>query len=221
VVNTKVCPECGKLMIKEWGAQLSSDPPQQAWVWWCGCGHREWGGVEIHPSFQLRMVGQWEDVNHPLPMGVHISLIQRRARDLFGWDLHDRLAEYVARLSSAGSGLVDDYLITLDAAGEDGRARMRTMEELVAWHTAYAKTCGMQQGKLYVAKRNLEYAVWQETVTTWGEALGTLKDWLCGAWDWLRDALLPYIELILVAAAVVSLALLIGQLVTFIQALVR
>lgn len=152
------------------------------------------------------MIGQWEDVNHSLPMGVHISLIQRRARDLFGWDLPDHLAEYIVRLTAVGSTPVDDYIIALAAAGPEGRAQMRSMEDLVAWYDAYKGTCGMQQGRMYVAKRELEYAVWQELPNAWKEGLETLVVWVCGAWDWLVNALDPH--LLLTWALVILIVLL-------------
>ena len=35
-------------MIKRYtGAMLLSNPPQMSWNWWCGCGHKEFGGTEI------------------------------------------------------------------------------------------------------------------------------------------------------------------------------
>ena len=59
---------------------------------------------------------------------------------------------------------------------------------------------------MYVAKRELEYAVWQELPNAWKEGLETLVVWVCGAWDWLVNALDPH--LLLTWALVILIVLL-------------
>ena len=42
----KICPKCGAKMTQEWDNEvLCTYPPQYVWYWFCGCGHRERGGV--------------------------------------------------------------------------------------------------------------------------------------------------------------------------------
>ena len=58
------CPQCGKRMVR-WGTGvvLLSYPPQYPWNWRCGCGHREFGGVERGTTEDEQFMAAWHDAN--------------------------------------------------------------------------------------------------------------------------------------------------------------
>jgi hypothetical protein len=62
--QTKPCPVCGKKMIRKYRHYIMATyPASHPWDWWCGCGHKEEGGIErgITPDEALRI--QWEEAN--------------------------------------------------------------------------------------------------------------------------------------------------------------
>ena len=63
-MKTKVCPVCGKKMIKRYKDYvLMSYPPQYPWYWWCGCGHEEPGGVERGIAAEEMVMAAWREIN--------------------------------------------------------------------------------------------------------------------------------------------------------------
>ena len=64
--DAKVCPKCGKSMIR-WatGEVLLSYPAQYPWEWRCGCGNRERGGIERGKTEGEIFREAWEAVNTP------------------------------------------------------------------------------------------------------------------------------------------------------------
>ena len=64
MVEGKVCPKCQKQMIRrDLGYAYATDPPQYPWEWWCGCGHREAGGVRIDPTDDQMALDEWKRAN--------------------------------------------------------------------------------------------------------------------------------------------------------------
>ncbi len=62
--STKPCPKCNKKMIVLWqGQMMCSNPPQQRWYWWCGCGHSECGGVHVYRDTSPSIKERWEAAN--------------------------------------------------------------------------------------------------------------------------------------------------------------
>ena len=56
--------ECGKNMIKRHEDYvLASRPPQHPWYWWCGCGKRKEGGIEVGKTYEEIAMEQWEKTN--------------------------------------------------------------------------------------------------------------------------------------------------------------
>lgn len=61
---TMPCPRCGKKMVmKMSGVVYTSNPPQEDFVWWCGCGHTEAGGRYVYPDAHAMLRDQWEKAN--------------------------------------------------------------------------------------------------------------------------------------------------------------
>ena len=62
--DTKVCPKCGKLMIKIYKNEvLTSYPAQYPMSWWCKCGHTEDAGVERGITTDDINNARWNSVN--------------------------------------------------------------------------------------------------------------------------------------------------------------
>jgi len=60
----KICPECGKKMIKRYENYIyPTNPPQRPWYWWCGCGYREDGGIDMGFTEEEIYRLEWEIVN--------------------------------------------------------------------------------------------------------------------------------------------------------------
>jgi len=60
----KICPNCGKKMIKRYEDYiLLTNPPQHPWFWWCGCGHKEKGGIDKGESIGEIYREIWKDIN--------------------------------------------------------------------------------------------------------------------------------------------------------------
>lgn len=64
--DTKLCPACGKFMIR-WttGEVAMVEPAHYAWIWRCGCGHEEPGGVEACANLFWDM---WGAANRRRPL---------------------------------------------------------------------------------------------------------------------------------------------------------
>jgi len=59
-----ICPECGKKMIQRFtGVVLCTYPAQYPWDWWCGCGHKEKGGVTRGKTEEEIAREEWEALN--------------------------------------------------------------------------------------------------------------------------------------------------------------
>ena len=51
VGGNKECPTCHAKMVVQWANEvMTSEPPQQRWGWYCGCGHRELVGIHVHEN---------------------------------------------------------------------------------------------------------------------------------------------------------------------------
>ena len=62
--NNKVCPECGKRMIKTGtGVILATYPAQHPQMWWCGCGHAEEAETLRGKTVEQLRREEWEDLN--------------------------------------------------------------------------------------------------------------------------------------------------------------
>ena len=62
--ETRVCPRCGKRMIKRYEPRvLASYPPQYPWFWWCKCGHTEEGGIDRGMTNEEVYERLWEEAN--------------------------------------------------------------------------------------------------------------------------------------------------------------
>jgi len=62
--GTRICPQCGKRMIKRYEPRmLASYPPQYPWFWWCKCGHTEAGGVDRGMTDEEVHERLWEEAN--------------------------------------------------------------------------------------------------------------------------------------------------------------
>jgi len=60
----KICPKCGKKMIKRYEDYiLPTNPPQYPWYWWCRCGHTERGGIEEVRNMEQIYRLLWRGVN--------------------------------------------------------------------------------------------------------------------------------------------------------------
>lgn len=60
-MNKELC-ECGKWMIEEAVAVLTSYPGQTQYRWWCGgCGATKQGRREAHQSHESIRMRQWEN----------------------------------------------------------------------------------------------------------------------------------------------------------------
>jgi hypothetical protein len=66
----KVCPKCGKNMIRKYrNLVLTSMPPQYPWIWWCACGHEERGGVDAGVSQRELDMNRWKEANKQITNG--------------------------------------------------------------------------------------------------------------------------------------------------------
>jgi len=64
MIECKLCPVCGKKMVKKYrGYELTSYPPQRPWDWWCRCGHVEEGGVDRGMTSEEFYGELWEEAN--------------------------------------------------------------------------------------------------------------------------------------------------------------
>lgn len=62
--HTKQCPECKARMVKKnTGTVLTTDPPQYPYDWWCGCGHEEVGGIERDLTREEKLYRRWKSFN--------------------------------------------------------------------------------------------------------------------------------------------------------------
>ena len=63
--SRKRCPKCEKKMVKRYAeAILLSSPPKHPWDWFCGCGYRETGGMDIGGLVgDDRAIQEWKRVN--------------------------------------------------------------------------------------------------------------------------------------------------------------
>ena len=60
----RICPKCGKKMIKRYeNFILATNPPQYPWYWWCGCGHIERGGIDRGMDVDELYRRIWETTN--------------------------------------------------------------------------------------------------------------------------------------------------------------
>jgi len=57
------CPECDSNMVKQYGGVvLLTCPPKYGYDWYCGCGHKEDGGLE--EGFTPKTTHElWEEAN--------------------------------------------------------------------------------------------------------------------------------------------------------------
>lgn len=61
-METKVCSNCNKNMIKEYSNTiLLSSPAQYPYEWWCACGYKEDGGVERGETKHEKFMRRWND----------------------------------------------------------------------------------------------------------------------------------------------------------------
>jgi len=61
--ETRICPQCGKRMIKRYKpCILASYPPQYPWFWWCRCGYTEDGGFDRGMTEEEIYERLWEEV---------------------------------------------------------------------------------------------------------------------------------------------------------------
>ena len=62
--NSKLCPNCGKKMIKVGtGIVLTSYPPQYPQTWWCGCGHEEPAETLTEKTEYHLNLEEWNKIN--------------------------------------------------------------------------------------------------------------------------------------------------------------
>jgi len=58
------CSKCDSWMVKEHtGFSSPYDPKKYPYIWWCGCGNSEEGGVELEKTPQERLREHWERMN--------------------------------------------------------------------------------------------------------------------------------------------------------------
>lgn len=62
--DDNICPQCGKVMIREQGDGIyTSYPPQRDERWWCGCGYRGiWERVQ-GKRYEEVLKDEWEKTN--------------------------------------------------------------------------------------------------------------------------------------------------------------
>ena len=63
----RVCPNCGKLMIKRVSTEIDDvidGLPAKEWWWHCGCGAKETGGVLKGVPELEYLKREWERVNN-------------------------------------------------------------------------------------------------------------------------------------------------------------
>lgn len=62
--ETKICPICGKKMIKRYhNHDYPTSPVQYPWYWWCGCGNTEQGGVDRGKTDKEIAREEWKEIN--------------------------------------------------------------------------------------------------------------------------------------------------------------
>ena len=63
-LDTKICPKCGKQMIKTTtGVALTSYPPQYPMQWWCGCSYTERAETIRGTTVEESRQKEWEELN--------------------------------------------------------------------------------------------------------------------------------------------------------------
>ena len=110
--QTKPCPRCAKKMIQfATGIVFPTYPSEHEWVWRCGCGYAEKGGLLWEPTEEEMWRKRWEKANTPEGEDDELKAIRQYVeatqKNLACWD--SRLDKgFIADLEAAQAELKED-----------------------------------------------------------------------------------------------------------------